>query len=380
MAQSAKSLAYHFRNLRDPRREHLKRHLLLDIIAITLCAVICGAKDWQEVVTFAEGRLDWLRTFLALPEGIPSHDTFERVFNRLNPAAFQACFLRWVDSFAQDLGLKHIAIDGKTLRGSSSEKKGWAALHLVSAWASAGHLGLGQVAVDQKSNEITAIPLLLELLDLRDALVTIDAMGCQKEIAQKIVDAGGDYVLNVKENHPGLLQDIRASFDHAFESDFKGMKHDSYETEEKGHGREERRTYTTLENPQEITDRSSWKNLNVIGMCIRERVVQGKRSEEVHYFIGSRLMTAREYGEVLRAHWGIENGLHWQLDVTFREDHNRVQKRNEAENLAAVRRMALTLLKRHPGKRSVACKQLSAALNPGFLAEVLCPGVNLRKP
>jgi len=380
MAPSPKSLAFHFRNLRDPRRDHLKRHLLLDIIAVTLCAVLCGAKDWQQVVTFAEQRLDWLRTFLALPEGIPSHDTFERVFDRLKPAAFQACFLRWVDAFAEELGLKHIAIDGKTLRSSGNAKNGWAALHLVSAWAGEGHLSLGQVAIDQKSNEITAIPRLLELLDLQGALVTIDAMGCQKEIAQKIVEAGGDYVLSVKENHPGLLQDIRAALDHAFDNDFKGMKHDNYQTEETGHGRDERRTYVTLEDPQGIAEESAWKSLKVIGMCIRERVVKGKRSEEVHYFIGSRVMTARAYGEVLRAHWGIENGLHWQLDVTFREDDNRVQKRNEAENLAAVRRMALTLLKRHPGKGSIACKQLSAALNPDFLAEVLCPGLKLRKP
>jgi predicted transposase YbfD/YdcC len=374
MALSALSVTRFFSRLRDPRRNHLKRHLLIDIIVIALCAVISGADDWQQVVTFGKRRRAWLATFLRLPNGIPSHDTFERVFDRLDPQAFLACFQQWIDVLAHSLGVEHIAIDGKTLRHSGNGPKSWKPLHVVSAWASQCHLTLGQVSVEEKSNEITAIPRLLELLDVHGALVTIDAMGCQKEIAQKIIDGGGDYVLTVKENQPNLLEDIQACLSAALDQDGAASAETAYATEERGHGRQEKRSYRIVVDPEGIRNQEAWANLKVVGLCLRERIVGQQISEEVHYFIGSRVMSARQYGEVLRGHWGIENNLHWQMDLTFGEDANRVQRRHGAENLALVRRLALSLLKRHPGNESVACKRLSAALDTDFLEEILQPG------
>jgi predicted transposase YbfD/YdcC len=377
MTTSAIPAQRYFARLRDPRLNRRKRHLLIDIILITLCGVICGADDFQQVAAFGRRRKAWLQTFLALPNGIPSHDTLERVFDRLDPQAFQACFRQWVEALAQSLDLGHIAIDGKALRRSGSAPKGWAPLHVVSAWATQAHLTLGQVTVDDKSNEITAIPRLLELLDLKGALVTIDAMGCQKEIAKKVVQGGGDYVLAVKDNQPHLLEDIQAIIGQALERDFAGYRHDWHETVERRHGRDETRTYLILTEPEGIRNQESWLGLKVVGMCTRTRVVNGERSDEAHYFIGSRVAGAKVYGEALRNHWGIENSLNWQMDVTFGEDASRVQRRHGAENLALVRRLALALLKRHPEKISVACKRLSAALDTGFLEETLRAGCNL---
>jgi predicted transposase YbfD/YdcC len=379
MTTSALSVARFFTRLRDPRRRHLRRHLLLDIVVLTLCAVIAGANDWQQIAAFGRARRAWLETFLALPNGIPSHDTLERVFDRLDPQAFQACFRQWVEALTQQLGLQQIAIDGKTLRHSGNAAKGWKPLHIVSAWATECHLSLGQVTVDEKSNEITAIPRLLELLDLRGALVTIDAMGCQKEIAQKIIDGGGDYVLAVKDNQPHLLEDVQACLTKALDGDNLPQPCHTYSTEERGHGREERRSYVVVENPEGIRNHEAWAKLRVVGMCVRERVVAGKKSEEVHYFVGSRVLNAKRYGAALRGHWGIENNLHWQLDVTFDEDSNRVQRRHGAENLALVRRLALGLLKQHPAKESIACKRLLAALDTDFLEEILRLGCNSEK-
>jgi predicted transposase YbfD/YdcC len=380
MAMSAFAVTRFFTRLRDPRRRHRKLHLLIDIISISICAVIAGANDWQQVVTFAQNRQAWLSTFLALPNGVPSHDTFERVFDRLDPQAFQACFRQWVEALAQTLGLGHIAIDGKTLRHSGNTVKGWRPLHVVSAWASAAHLSLGQVAVDKKSNEITAIPKLLELLDLHGALVTIDAMGCQKEIAKQIVAGGGDYILPVKDNQPNLLADIRECIAKALDCNCKDYCWDRWDTVEKGHGRQEQRSCLILSNPMGIRNAKAWEGLQVIGMCISEREVQGEWSEEVRYFIGSRKMSAQEYGTALRKHWGIENNLHWHLDITFGEDANRVQRRHGAENLGLVRRLAVALLKRHASKMSMKCKRLAAACNTDFLEEILQTGCNLGKP
>lgn len=377
MGKPSLALAKHFRKLKDPRLNRRKQHLLLDIIAITICAVISGCDDWQQIAVFGRTRKTWLAQFLALPHGIPSHDTFERVFDRIDPAAFGRCFRDWTQALADALGCKHIAIDGKTLRGSGVGK--FKPLHLVSAWASVNQLTLGQVAVDDKSNEITAIPELLDLLCIQGALVTIDAMGCQKEIATKIREKEADYLLTVKDNQPTLHNDIHNSFIQAFENDFKGLDYDQYETKDHGHGRQETRCYTIIKNPQTLTQKDVWKDLNVIGVCTSTRVVgnpetdQGKvrESTEVRYFIGSRDADAKTYGQALRGHWGIENNLHWQLDVTYREDANRVSKRNGAENLAMVRRMTLALLKQHPSKQSIACKRLNAALDVAFLEEVL---------
>jgi predicted transposase YbfD/YdcC len=363
------SIPKYFARLKDPRRAHRRLHALQDIIVIALCAVIAGAQDWQQIETFGRKRRDWLRRFLALPNGIPSHDTFERVFDRLKPQAFQACFREWVQAIAAALRIKHVAIDGKTLRGSGSAKLG--PLHLVSAWATAQHLSLGQVAVDAKSNEITAIPALLDLLDLNGALVTIDAMGCQKAIAQKIVDQGGHYALTVKDNQDHLLEDIQQVLAKAFDTDFAGLDHDTYVTRERGHGREEYRCYTVVHTTDGIRHADAWAGLTTIGMCCSERRAPGEVTTEVRYFIGNRRASAKYYGRGLRHHWGIENNLHWQLDVNFGEDRNRVQKRNAAENLALLRRLTLSLLKAHPSKDSIAKKRFAAALDTDFLEEIL---------
>jgi predicted transposase YbfD/YdcC len=364
------SIRKFFAKVKDPRRAHRRLHHLQDIIFIALCGVLAGAQDWQEIATFGRKRLDWLRRYLALPNGCPSHDTFERVFDRINPQAFQACFRSWVEAINATVKIKHVAIDGKTLRGSGSAKLG--PLHLVSAWATAQHLTLGQVATDAKSNEITAIPALLELLDLNGALVTIDAMGCQKEIAAKIIAQGGDYALMVKDNQPHLLQDIQSCFEKALDEVCKGVRHDIYETRSQGHGRQEYRRYTVLHSIETIRHREEWEGLTTIGMCYSERTVAGVTTTEARYFIGSKKAGAKTYGTAMRNHWGIENSLHWQLDVTFDEDRNRVTRRNAAENFALLRRLGLSLLKAHPSKLSIAKKRFAAALDPDFLEEILC--------
>ncbi len=367
MSRSALAIAKHFHSLPDPRVAGRRKHLLTDIVVITICGVIGGCNDWQQIVTFARARQDWLKRYLRLPNGVPSHDTFERVFDRLDPAAFQACFREWMHALHQALGLSPIAIDGKTLRGSGTG--GRQTLHLVSAWATANCLSLGQVAVAEKSNEITAIPQLLDLLDVNGALVSIDAMGCQKDIAAKIVERGGDYVLTVKDNQPSLRAAIQECFQQAIETDFADVRHDTFQTQERGHGRLDTRSYEIITNPS-LSIKDDWASLNVIGLCYHESKQGDKVSEELRYFIGSRVAPAKVYGSALRNHWGIENTLHWQLDVSFDEDNNRVTRRHGAENLALVRRLALSLLKQHPGKESIACKRLHAALDPDFLLEI----------
>jgi predicted transposase YbfD/YdcC len=366
-------LAIHtyFRNLQDPRRA--PRHRLLDVIGIAICAVIAGANDWQQIATFAHDRHDWLRRFFTLPQGIPSHDTFERVFDRLDPRAFAAAFGRWMQALAE---VHHIAIDGKTLRRSGSPRRGLGPLHLVSAWATENQLALGQVAVDGKSNEITAIPALLELLDLHGALVSIDAMGCQTAIAAKVIEGGGDYVLTVKDNQEHLLADIQQSFVDACEANGAAVAKDTYETHECGHGRQEYRCYTVLHNTAGLRYAAAWPGLVTIGVCYSQRTEGDKVSQETRYFIGSKVADARYYGRALRNHWRIENCLHWHLDVTFREDSNREQGRQAAQNLALVRKLALALLKQHPNKGSIVCKRLHAALNTDFLQSVLKQSAN----
>jgi predicted transposase YbfD/YdcC len=363
------SIPRYFAKLKDPRRVHRRLHLLQDIIVISLCATIAGAKDWQEIALFGHKRHDWFQRFLKLPHGIPSHDTLERVFARLHPEAFQACFRNWVKALQKALKIKHVAIDGKTLRSSGTELL--RPLHVVSAWATAQQLSLGQVAVDAKSNEITAIPVLLELLDLNGALVTIDAMGCQKAIAQKIIDQKGDYILTVKDNQENLRADIQQALQQACENDFVGLVHDTYETRERGHGRDEYRSYTVLQSTEGIRHAEDWAKLTTIGMCYSERTGKGVTTTELRYFIGSCKASAKVYGRALRNHWGIENALHWQLDVNFDEDDNRVSQRQAAENLALVRRLALSLLYAHPAGLSIAKKQFAAALDPEFLEEIL---------
>lgn len=368
------SIKAHFRPLRDPRRRHGQEHRFLDIVVIAVCAVIGGANSWTGIALFGRTHRAWFKRFLALPNGIPSHDTFERVFQRLDPQAFGACLRQWLLALTGTLSLRHIAIDGKTLRGSGSS--GLGPLHLVSAWATAQHLSLGQVAVAADSNEITAIPQLLELLDLQGALVTLDAMGCQKAVAREIIDRGGDYVLTVKANQEQLLDDIQQCVGRVLDDGIEGRDYQIYEKTELGHGRQERRSYVVIPQPKGIRQQADWPKLRVVGMCHSERTVQGKTSSEVRYFIGSKQAGARSYGRCLRNHWRIENNLHWQMDVAFAEDQNRTAQRQAAENLALLRRIALTVLKRHPSKESIRNKRLQAGWDTNFLEEVLRGAAN----
>jgi predicted transposase YbfD/YdcC len=371
------SIKKHFRALPDPRVVGRTRHLLSDIIVMAICGVIGNCDDWPDIALFARQRESWFRHFLKLPGGVPSHDTFERVFAALDPRAFERCCLAWLRDVANLLGVGHIAIDGKTLCGSAGAH--WGALHLVSAWATEANLTLGQVAVDGKSNEITAIPQLLELLDLHGALVTIDAIGCQKALAKKIVDGGGDYVLVVKGNQERLLADIQDTVTKALEGELPEGVVRHCTTKDQGHGRQEERSCVVVQHVAAIRDRQAWSHLTTVGMCCRDRTVNGETSTEVCYFMGSRRMGARRYSQALRRHWGIENNLHWQLDVSFGEDASRIENRHGAANFALLRKMALGLLKQHPRKDSIARKRKAAALDPEFLAETLAGATKVEK-
>jgi predicted transposase YbfD/YdcC len=363
------SIKHHFRQLRDPRVVGRTRHRLVDIVVMAICAVIGDCDDWPDIALFARKRRKWFRRFLKLPGGIPAHDTFERVFAALEGRALQRCCLNWLRAVADRVSLGHVAIDGKTMRGSASAKLG--PLHVVSAWATEAKLALGQVAVDKKSNEITAIPPLLELLDLHGCIVTIDAMGCQKEIAKKVVAGGGDYVLAVKANQGHLLEDIQATVEQALDGKLDPGVVGQHTTCDDGHGRHEHRSYVVIHDLRGLRDRQQWPHATTVGMCLCERTVGVVESAEVHYFIGSRRMSARSYAQMLRRHWGIENNLHWQLDISFGEDKSRIQQRHAAENFGLLRKMALGLLKQNPTKESIARKRKAAALDTGFLEEIL---------
>ena len=319
-------------------------------------------------------KLDWLSRFLKLPNGVPSHDTFGRVFAALLPEQFRACFAGWVAEVAECLDLKHIAIDGKTQRGSHDRSKGKAALHLISAWAVENHLALGQEAVDQKSNEITAIPKLLELLDLEGALVTIDAMGCQREIAEQIVEQKGDYLLAVKENQPTLFAEIERLDAAALDKDYAGASHCC--TEERSHGRQELRACWVLTDLAGLRERVKWPGLRSVAVVVRDRTAGERNSCERHYYISSRKLSAERFLDVVRGHWGIENSLHWVLDVVFEEDSSRVRKDHGPENLGLLRRMAISMLKAEPGKGSIQVKRLVAGWDDNFMEKVL---LNFRK-
>ncbi len=370
-------LKKHFRGLPDPRVVGRTRHLLSDILVLAICGVIGNCDDWPDIALFARQREAWFKRFLKLPGGIPSHDTFERVFAALDPHVLERCCLAWLREVAGLVGVDHIAIDGKTLRGSAGSPLG--PLHLVSAWATQAHLSLAQVAVDGKSNAITAIPQLLALLDLNGALVTIDAIGCQKTIARKIVAGGGDYVLIVKGNQEQLLEDIQQTVTQALDGDLPARNVRMHTTREHGHGRQEERSCVVVEHVAGIRNRQAWPHLTTVGMCRRARTINDQTTEEVWYFIGSRRMAARRYAQALRNHWGIENNLHWQLDVSFREDASRIENRHGAATYALFRKLALALLKQHPRKDSIARKRKTAALDPDFLAETLTGATKLEK-
>ena len=363
-----------FADLTDPRVDRTKDHLLLDILAITICAVICGADGWVAVEEFGKTKQPWLAQFLALPNGIPSHDTFGRVFAALDDQVFQAGFLRWVRAIWPANCGEVIALDGKTSCGSHDRGSGKDAIHLVSAWASEARLVLAQCRVDTKSNEITALPELLRLLDVEGCTVTIDAMGCQTAIARQIVMQGGEYVLAVKENQEQLYSDVADSFGYAAADDWKRVAHDHYRSVESGHGRIETREYWLISEAEYLAflnPKGAWRNLGAIGMVVSERVMGATTSTEHRYYILSGQPTARSFAKAVRGHWGIENSLHWVLDVTFGEDASRVRSGNAPQNLAVVRHLALNMLRREASKGSIATKRFRAALDEHYLLKVL---------
>jgi len=356
----------HLDCLKDPRG-HNTRHLLHDILLIALCALISGADSWTQVAEYGRSKLDWLKEFLELPNGIPSHDTFGRLFAQLDPQGFHDFFTRWVQELSESLQGKTIAIDGKTLRGSRDQANGKSAIHLVSAWASDIRLVLGQLKTADKSNEITAIPELIKILDLRGATITIDAMGCQKKITQTIINAAADYVIQVKDNQKGLHDDIALFFQGPANGPF-----DTCETVDGGHGRIETRRYFTTNDIGWLPEKNDWPGLNTICMAVREREVKGKSSTETSYFISSLDNQAPTIAKAIREHWGIENGLHWCLDIAFREDHCRVRKDHGPENLAILRHLATNMLKRETSlKGGMQTKRLKAAWDHGYLLKVL---------
>jgi predicted transposase YbfD/YdcC len=368
------SIEEHFGDMADPRVMGRCEHKLVEIIVIAICGVLCGAEGWIEIEEFGQAKEEWLRQFLALENGIPSHDTFGRVFSLLDAKVFQERFARWVESVFVVTRGQVVAVDGKTARRSHDQAIGKDAIHLVSAWASANGLLLGQRKVDQKSNEITAIPELLKLLYVAGCIVTIDAMGCQTDIAQAIVDQKADYILALKGNQGQLHTDVQEWFAWAQQTDFKNMTHSFHQTVNKNHGRIEIRRCWAIADPlafENIRHHDGWAGLQSIVMLQRERRTAGRTQSETAYYISSLKADAKLLLDSIRTHWTIENTFHWSMDVTFREDDSRIRLGDSPENLAVVRHLALNLLKRHPANISLKRKRFRAALDDQFLFELL---------
>jgi predicted transposase YbfD/YdcC len=362
----------HFSDLEDPREDN-RRHLLMDILVIAICAAICGADSWTEVELFGEAKYQWLKGFLKLPHGIPSHDTFGRVFALLDPEQFQRCFREWIAAVEEKTEGEVVALDGKQLRRSHDRAKGKKAIYMVSAWATENGLVLGQRKVDEKSNEITAIPALLDTLELSGCIVTTDAMGCQRAIAEKVIENEADYVLVVKENQGQLFRTIQGLFNDAQELHWVDCDH--HKTVNKGHGRVEIRECWATSDPDYlhyIGLFADWKGLQSIAMIRAERRIGEHKSVERRYFISSLKSNAQQLLRAARTHWHIENQLHWVLDLAFREDESRVRKGNGPQNFAVLRHLALNLLRQEStAKRSIRAKRLKAGWDHDYLLRVL---------
>ena len=361
-----------FANLTDPRIDRTKRHNLLDMVILAVCATLGNADGWADIERFCKAKIDFFRTFLKLANGIPSHDTFGRVFGLLDPARLMACIQEWLNALATVVADEVVAIDGKTLRGSFDTAAGKNPLHLVSAWACETRLTLGQVAVDAKSNEITAIPLLLAMLNIKDCTVTIDAMGCQREIAAAIRAREADYVLAVKDNQPGLHQAVHEAFLAHAEADFSDPSLRRIKTVERSHGRAETREYFIVEAPAALVRGKQWKDVRSIGMVTRTRIVNGAESDEIGYYISSLPTKVKRFAKAVRGHWGIENRLHWSLDVTFSEDKSRVRKDHSPLNLGMIRRLVLSILQKDTSlKDSLRGKRLRAGWDEEVLLNIV---------
>jgi predicted transposase YbfD/YdcC len=361
-----------FHDLPEPRVVNRCQHQLLDLLVIAILAVLSGADDWTDIELFAETRKDWLSQFLELPGGIPSHDTFRRVFSLFERKQFATCLLRWTQALAEATGGKLIAIDGKTLRRSHRKRADLASLHLVTAWSSENGLTLAQVAVEDKSNEITAIPELLKLLNLKGSTVTIDAMGCQKEIVEEIRNAQAHYVLAVKDNQPHLHEDLMEHFERVLDAAETLPAQQRHETHEVGHGRQEQRFYYSTPVPEELRHRSAWRDLTSVGCVVTITQREGREVGEVRYYISDHRPNAKRLAKAARGHWSIENSQHWVLDIAFREDDRRQQDRHGAANLATVRRLAVSLLRQDKiTKNGTKAKRMKAALDPNYLLHVL---------
>jgi len=368
--QSA-SIVEHFADLTDPRRRE-GTYPLVNIVVIGVCSVICGADDFVAMAEFGRSKRKFLEQFLDLSAGIPSHDRFNAIFAAIKPAEFEKCLLNWITALHQVTAGQVVAIDGKTLRRSYDKAGSKSAIHMVSAWATANHISLGQTVVHEKSNEITAIPELLKIIELSGCLVTIDAMGCQVKIAQSIVDADADYVLAVKGNQKSLHNSICRYFKDHQSDDFARVDMKRHRTDERGHGREETRQYFTCDVAEQIVDQERWPKLTAIGMAVNETVRDGKPTRETRYYILSQALTARRFGEAVRDHWAIENRCHWQLDVTFQEDQSRIRKGHADANFSVLRRTALSMLKNNHSRRvGIKNKRMIAALDENYLTEVL---------
>jgi predicted transposase YbfD/YdcC len=367
------TIADNFAQMSDPRIDRTKRHKLIDILTIAICAVICGADSWVAIELYGCTKYEWLKTFLELPNGIPSHDTFARVFAQLNPQEFQECFLNWMKSIQKITSGEIVAIDGKSLCRSYDKNSDQRAISMVSAWATTNKLVLGQVKVDEKSNEITAIPELIKVLELNGCIVTIDAIGCQKEIVKLITQKNADYVISLKKNQVNLYEEVEKLFKSGISTGFQEFQHSTYKTEETGHGRHEIRQYVMLSGIQSQLDPDSvWTNFNSVGMVESVRSKYGKTTVETRYFISSLESNAEQFANSVRSHWGIENSLHWILDVALKEDDCRIRKDNAPQNFAVLRQIAVNLLgKENRLKRGIKNKQFLAAMDNKYLARVL---------